>query len=235
MARIHRDGQKKPVRIYRLLVAGAMDEKVWQRQVTKLGLADSVMDQKKNVSSFSQEELRDLFRLDTGGGCRTHELLGCGCPKDGTSAVAKPVDDVAHEEPEQDEEAEDVVGDSDAAEDSDAELLDILALRFRKASQLHKDVPRRSSTSAVAVEEKQSKGTSMQSLMRYTHIDTSHFGDPAPDESRQQQADGGITDDVLLGVLREQKNRVSFVFAKTSEKKLDDVVTGDGCSETGTS
>jgi DNA repair and recombination protein RAD54B len=233
MARIHRDGQKKPVRIYRLLVAGAMDEKVWQRQVTKLGLADSVVDQKKNVSSFSQEELRDLFRLDTGGGCRTHELLRCGCPKDGslaTNEVPVPAEEGPREEEADDELTETVVHDSDAAEDSDAELLDILGPRIQKASQLRGKAPPRGSDAEAGGEETK-QATSMQSLMRYAHIDTSHFGDEISTETgghHQQRPNGGITDEVLLSVLREEKNRVSFVFAKTSEKKLDEVVEGEG-------
>lgn len=43
MARIHRDGQKKPCFIYRFLTTGTMDEKIYQRQITKTGLADSFM------------------------------------------------------------------------------------------------------------------------------------------------------------------------------------------------
>lgn len=34
------DGQKRPVFIYRFLTAGTIDEKIFQRQVTKLGLSD---------------------------------------------------------------------------------------------------------------------------------------------------------------------------------------------------
>ena len=79
MARIYRDGQKRPVKIYRFLTAGGMDEKIFQRQVTKMGLADSVVDGQKNEASFSAEELRDLFRLDLKAGCQTHDLLGCDC------------------------------------------------------------------------------------------------------------------------------------------------------------
>ncbi|KAG9095961.1 helicase, partial [Ceratobasidium sp. 370] len=43
MARIHRDGQKRPVFIYRLITAGTIDEKIYQRQVTKLGLSNSLI------------------------------------------------------------------------------------------------------------------------------------------------------------------------------------------------
>lgn len=43
MARIHRDGQKKHSFIYRMMIAGTMDEKILQRQIQKLGLSDTLM------------------------------------------------------------------------------------------------------------------------------------------------------------------------------------------------
>ncbi|KAL8935807.1 MAG: hypothetical protein Q9211_004504, partial [Gyalolechia sp. 1 TL-2023] len=79
MARIHRDGQKRSCFIYRFLMAGGIDEKIFQRQVVKLNLAGSVMDQKVETSSFTREDLQDLFRLDETLGCQTHDLIGCKC------------------------------------------------------------------------------------------------------------------------------------------------------------
>nr|KIR87253.1 DNA repair and recombination protein RAD54B [Cryptococcus tetragattii IND107] len=85
MARIHRDGQKRPVYIYRFLTTNAIDEKIYQRQITKTGLSDQMMDQKhseKQTSkdSFSAAELRDIFTLNVRtDGCQTHDLLGCQC------------------------------------------------------------------------------------------------------------------------------------------------------------
>lgn len=83
MARIHRDGQKRHCWIYRLMIKGSIEEKIWQRQVTKIGLADSVIDQKRSVAQFSHDELKDLFRLDEGDNCQTHELLHCSCGERG--------------------------------------------------------------------------------------------------------------------------------------------------------
>jgi DNA repair and recombination protein RAD54B len=85
MARIHRDGQKRHCYIYRIMLKGALEEKIWQRQVTKIGLADSVMESKSsNMAQFSREELKDLFRLYEDKTCQTHELLNCKCGGKGT-------------------------------------------------------------------------------------------------------------------------------------------------------
>jgi len=88
MARVWRDGQIKPVWIYRLMAAGTIDEKIWQRQLRKLEVsaslcfpapvvticdarvrrrhqvADTVVDAKTDVSQkFSTDSLKDLFAL----------------------------------------------------------------------------------------------------------------------------------------------------------------------------
>lgn len=90
MARIHRDGQKRPVFIYRLLTAGTIDEKIYQRQVTKIGLSDSLMGtggSGSKADSFTRKELRDIFRIHPDTACHTHDLLGCGCDGRGLSTL----------------------------------------------------------------------------------------------------------------------------------------------------
>jgi DNA repair and recombination protein RAD54B len=79
MARIHRDGQKKHCHIYRLLTRGALDEKIYQRQLSKIGLADSIVDNKSSSGTFTKAELKKLFTLDETSDCQTHDLLGCAC------------------------------------------------------------------------------------------------------------------------------------------------------------
>ncbi|SNX85325.1 related to RAD54 - DNA-dependent ATPase of the Snf2p family [Melanopsichium pennsylvanicum] len=88
MARIHRDGQKKTCYIYRLLLSGTMDEKIYQRQISKLGLSDSLMNAEKKSSSdtFSQEELKDIFTLHLDSTCISHRQLICDCGGKGGSA-----------------------------------------------------------------------------------------------------------------------------------------------------
>ncbi|KAK9460737.1 SNF2 family N-terminal domain-containing protein [Lipomyces oligophaga] len=85
MARIHRDGQTRPVFIYRLLTTGCIDEKIYQRQLTKIGLADNLVDGKIDSAenSFSTSDLRDLFTLHLDTKCHTHDLLGCQCDGSG--------------------------------------------------------------------------------------------------------------------------------------------------------
>ncbi|PPQ89571.1 LOW QUALITY PROTEIN: hypothetical protein CVT25_012242 [Psilocybe cyanescens] len=84
------DGQKKPVYIYRMLTTGAIDEKIYQRQVTKLALSDcecfvGLMRDGASSSksdSFTRKDLRDIFRIYPSTACNTHELLECGCDLD---------------------------------------------------------------------------------------------------------------------------------------------------------
>ncbi|KAI7806213.1 putative DNA repair and recombination protein RAD54B [Triplophysa rosa] len=87
MARVWRDGQKKTVHIYRLLTTGSIEEKIYQRQVSKQGLSGTVVDliKKGEHISFSVEELRDLFTFDSNTSCLTHDLLDCQCSGDGNT------------------------------------------------------------------------------------------------------------------------------------------------------
>ncbi|EPQ31063.1 uncharacterized protein PFL1_01252 [Pseudozyma flocculosa PF-1] len=92
MARIHRDGQKKPCYIYRLLLSGTMDEKIYQRQLSKLALSDTLMNagsagsSKRSSDAFSREELLDIFTLHTNTTCLCHKQLVCGCDGRGSGS-----------------------------------------------------------------------------------------------------------------------------------------------------
>ena len=194
MARIHRDGQKRPCVIYRLLMAGGLDEKIWQRQVTKLGLASSVMDQKGGTSSFTREELKDLFRLDDSLGCQTHELIGCECGGKGLPDLS----------------LEEAVSLKQLDEDDDDEdLIDVPTLM--KASQVNMIEQERKIRQATQAAQQNGQASKMQSLMTYSHIDTSKFK-MEPDEDMEAL----VHDDVLLDVLKDEATDVSFVFAKTN-------------------
>ncbi|KAI9785395.1 MAG: helicase [Candelina submexicana] len=191
MARIHRDGQKKECRIYRMLTQGALDEKIYQRQLTKQGLADSVMDNKASASSFSREELKDLFKLDEYATCQTHDLLGCCCGGRGLPIVPSvPAPD----------------GDGESDDEDLPECPTLVT-----ANKLDMDAQERQIRQQAEAARAKNKNSKMQSLMQYMHIDTTKFASQVDEEMEAL-----IEDDVLLDVLKEEGNGVSFVFSKTS-------------------
>ncbi|ELV12696.1 DNA repair and recombination protein RAD54-like protein [Tupaia chinensis] len=78
MARVWRDGQKKTCYIYRLLSAGTIEEKIFQRQSHKKALSSCVVDEEQNVERhFSLGELKELFTLDEASLSDTHDRLRC--------------------------------------------------------------------------------------------------------------------------------------------------------------
>jgi DNA repair and recombination protein RAD54B len=198
MARIHRDGQKLSCKVYRFLVQGGLDEKIYQRQVMKMGLANAVVDNKASASSFSKEELKDLFRLDERESCQTHDLLGCTCDCKGSPQAEPEV--------------------SEIIEDEDEDDVPIL----RKASQVDMD-----EQEARIKSRRAKKQPKLTMLFDYRHIDTKHLRRTATAETIDL-VDGGtsevdadelalaVDDDVFLEVLKEPDCKVGFVFTKST-------------------
>jgi DNA repair and recombination protein RAD54B len=218
MARVHRDGQKHPCFIYRLLTQGALDEKIFQRQVSKTGLADSVVDGKSAVSGFTQEELRDLFSLDESPDCGTHKLLDCPCGGNGLP-VRGSADDA---ELSYDEETGAEVVRMDEDEDEDSTLSSMPTSLAKVDREAQEEEIRRE-----ARECKDSMGRrKMLSLMQYTHLDTSLYAQSAaqapPNDAEVEDDDcpdpiaGQIDDGVLRDVVLADACSVGFVFSKMS-------------------
>ncbi|WVZ73525.1 hypothetical protein U9M48_021822, partial [Paspalum notatum var. saurae] len=91
-ARVWRDGQKKRVYIYRFLSTGTIEEKVYQRQMSKEGLQKVIQqeqaDNKMQGSSLSTEDLRDLFTFHEQVRSEIHENLKCSrCDRDVNSLL----------------------------------------------------------------------------------------------------------------------------------------------------
>jgi DNA repair and recombination protein RAD54B len=207
MARIHRDGQKLHCRIYRVLLKGSLEEKIWQRQVTKIGLADSVMEHKNNAAQFSRDELKDLFRLDRESKCQTHELLSCDCGGRGQN-----ISDTTDSPTDGDDNASDL-SDSEGEDFPDLPtLIKASELDIEKQESLIKTKSAARPTPRSANSTKQ-KSKMQQSLSQYSHIDPSHLLAATDDTEGIQQV---IDDDVLLSMLKEEDNRISFVFKKSS-------------------
>lgn len=75
-ARCWRDGQKKRCFTYRFLTTGSVEEKIFQRQLSKEGL-QSVVDDKEQVNALSTKDLKNLFKLRAGTPSDTHDKLRC--------------------------------------------------------------------------------------------------------------------------------------------------------------
>lgn len=220
MARIHRDGQKKPCRIYRLLVQGALDEKVYQRQITKQGLADAVVDNKASSAAFTAEELRDLFTLDEREHCQTHTLLSCDCG--GTGDLAAEASDAVlthNADTPRTGSVEPTSGGEDSDDDSSLPELPTVLL---KASQVNMEEQER-----LIREKRQgrsSKGnagkTKFKALMQYRHVDVKLLQDSGginrDIEDVQDVEAALVEDEILMDVVKEEESRVCFLFAKTS-------------------
>jgi DNA repair and recombination protein RAD54B len=209
MARIHRDGQKKPVKIYRFLMAGGMDEKIYQRQVTKMGLADSVVDGKKNEASFTAQELRDLFSLNLDSACQTHELLGCDCKGIGADLLPpSSMPDLA--------EINDIGDDSD---DSDDERLFPPIHEMVAATKVNVEALKQRLADEKKQKRQKKSKSKMQALMLYRHIDTRIFKGEMEDvfgyeHEEVTEVKKALDDDVLVNVLQDPNCKVGFVFAK---------------------
>ncbi|PIA99624.1 DNA repair and recombination protein RAD54B [Cercospora beticola] len=240
MARIHRDGQKKPCYIYRFVTQGVMDEKIFQRQITKTGLADSIVDGKDAASNFTQNDLRDLFSFDEEDDCQTHRLLGCQCEQNGLPFSEAVEDEVAEQ-----------VGRNDLAKLSGGEI-EVLHLEDSDQEEVY--VPKKCTTTLGNVdrdaqeaeilrnarESRDSEGKAkMLSLMQYTHLDTSLTRGEEParrkgwdeddedtsnegDTSTMSILDAAIDDAALRNVIRDVGQRIGYVMTKMGTSRNEE-------------
>ncbi|KAL4799091.1 SNF2 family N-terminal domain-containing protein [Aspergillus venezuelensis] len=232
MARIHRDGQKRHCHIYRILLKGSLEEKIWQRQVTKIGLADSVMEHKDSVAQFSRNELKDLFRLDEESVCQTHDLLACDCG--GKGLLTSPESDTPEDDESEILEEKDDVDNDDIA--SDEPLPDFPSLM--KASVVNMEEQerllegnkrRRPSKHNFKTKDANSsnKQNIKESLSLYAHVNPSLFvpsSNPETGTVPTEDIDQVIDDEVLRAMLKDEENRVNYIFKKPTRPE----VKGDG-------
>ncbi|KAK5164477.1 helicase [Saxophila tyrrhenica] len=240
MARIHRDGQKRRCYIYRLVTQGALDEKIFQRQVSKAGLADSIVDGKSQVGGFTREELRDLFTLDESDDCQTHKLLACDCGGKGIplgdieSESESPRNDLAALSASDSEVTRDENGTEVLRLDDDGDPPVAPKAKKWKSANDYDWRAEEAEVQRKAKDYRDSTGKAkMKKLMEYAHFDAalvdSYYA--MDDRAAENMVDGeesdaegskadpleGIIDDAALrSVLREEGRRVGFVFSKLS-------------------
>lgn len=72
--RAWRIGQTREVSIYRLMVTGSIEEKIYHRQIFKQFLTNKILSDPKQKRFFKMNELHDLFSLGGENGHATEEL-----------------------------------------------------------------------------------------------------------------------------------------------------------------
>lgn len=88
LARVWRDGQKKTCFVYRFILTGSVEEKVFQRQSQKMKLSASVVDEQEDEERmFSRENLKELFSLSENTKSDTHDVYKCKRCRDGKQVV----------------------------------------------------------------------------------------------------------------------------------------------------
>jgi len=73
---VWRDGQKRRVFEYRFFTTGTIEEKVFQRQLSKEGLQGGLFDAELQLMTSSSDDLRDLFSLQLDTLSDTFDSLG---------------------------------------------------------------------------------------------------------------------------------------------------------------
>lgn len=246
MARVHRDGQKRPVHIYRLLTTGTMDEKIYQRQITKQGLADTFMDggaasnsvEARPVSSgakkllsvtrdlkpaggsssntFSMAELQDLFSINTETKSNTHDLLGCSCLETNSSQMTTVCNDTPASR-------------SGSVATENAEIIEV--------SEEEDDddnteglggwvTARNVAEGNVPIPKRLQNKHRMNGLYEYKHIDpatirvSGNNSDQEAEEEEEEAEDSVCTGDVILDQLIQKGSPISFIFTRSTLEPL---------------
>ncbi|KZT68291.1 hypothetical protein DAEQUDRAFT_692777 [Daedalea quercina L-15889] len=231
MARIHRDGQKRPVFIYRFLTSGAIDEKIYQRQVTKLGLSDSLMGngaESSKSDSFTRKDLRDIFTIYPHTACHTHDLLECPCESSGAMGLAPGAGDARTSEDESESEDEQQMNFMAASQvkPEQIERVDKAYLKQKKAQLAalgewtHINCLRRNAREIIQ--------DNLLAEMLYTRSSTSKPASKASQSRLEKILDAVDLDKVMaesgpdLTVDEVPGGTISFLFEKGSKTAVDD-------------
>lgn len=211
IARIHRDGQKREVKTYRLLTNGCIDEKIFQRQLVKQDLSDRFVDQKGGEKElFDRNELKDIFnvqldKLKHMNYCNTHEMMMCDCKGDGSVMInGRYYNDSSDDEDNDDssKQKDDDESDSDDNEESRERKKEIM--NFMSALTYSQKYPKQNEKDQLQI----MKRTKIRRCLKgYRHIN------PLDSDCKFIETDDSLLN-ILLNGQDKEKPLISFVFGK---------------------
>merc|ERR1712139_13749 len=73
--RVYRIGQRREVRVYRLVMSGLIEDKMFRLQVFKMGLTKTALEAKQQQRYFTSAEIRGLFEWTDPSQGETRNLL----------------------------------------------------------------------------------------------------------------------------------------------------------------
>lgn len=200
--RAWRFGQEREVTIYRLITAGTVEEKIYQRQIFKTALSNRVLQDPRQRRLFSQRDLRDLFTLkaDTGN------LRSGG---DGSTDTASYTQGIGVVDPSADVGRDDGDDDERVQDDNNETLESVMKSKGLAGIFDHHFVEHDSSRKSTTVREMEVKAKEV-ARQAAAALRQSVGEDDVPDEPPRfgggvGSSQGGTSSKSLLASLRQQK------------------------------
>jgi len=91
--RAFRIGQTREVKVYRLIMSGLVEDKMFRLQVLKMGITKTALEAEQVARYFSHKEIKKLFEWTEPAECQTREMLLTKHPEGNESVARSAIDD----------------------------------------------------------------------------------------------------------------------------------------------